>query len=205
MGGSLVALMTIITAACYSSGAVPPTDTRQMTTTSQQVATSQSTPPSTEISSNVTATSEVQTPSHEDKQFAYIENVEVSDDGPLLVTADYAQWLTGDDAIEAAGEAGDLDDNGDLPGGDFYIVNENPRLRELRLDSDALVTLNACFVEGECIAVVEVSVEQWLALLRGDVPADLGEGFQWYGQGLLPYWLTFDGETIVGVEEQYLP
>ncbi len=200
-----MALMSIISAACSSSGAVPPTDTQQMTTTLQQVTTSQSTPPSTEISSNVTATSEVQTPPQGDRQFAYIEKVEQADDGTWTVTADYAQWLTGDDAVEAAEQAGDLDDNGDLPSGDYYILNENPRLRELVLDPAAPIALNACFISGDCVVLVDATIADWVALLNGEVPESLGEGFQWYGNGLLPYWLIFDGETIVGIEEQYLP
>jgi hypothetical protein len=88
---------------------------------------------------------------------------------------------------------------------DYYIVNENPQLRELAMDPASPIVLNACFVDGECVTQVRVTIDQWMALLEGDTPDGLGDGFQWYGQAALPYWLIVDGETIIGIEEQYLP
>ena len=195
-------LMALVAVSCNSSA---------------DVTTSQSLPPSTvETSTTLDATTSSvgsTTTSDDnpavlpdgDRQFAFVTGVEQADDGTWTVTADYAQWLTGDDAIEAAEQAGDLDDNGDLPSGDYYILNENPRLRELVLDPAAPIALNACFISGDCVVLVDATIADWVALLNGEVPESLGEGFQWYGNGLLPYWLIFDGETIVGIEEQYLP
>jgi len=138
------------------------------------------------------------------REFSYVVAVDVSDDGTMVVTADYAQFLTGDEAIQAAIEDGFIVEGETVPN-DYYIVNENPQLRELTLDPSAPIVLNACFVDGECVTQVRVTIEQWTALQAGDTPDGLGEGFQWYGQGTLPYWLILEGETIIGIEEQYLP
>jgi len=138
------------------------------------------------------------------REFAYVVAVEASDERAVVVTADYAQFLTGDEAIQAAIEDGFIVE-GEVVPNDYYIVNDNPQLRELALDPDAPIVLNACFVDGECVTQVRVTIDQWVALLDGDTPEGLGDGFQWYGQAVLPYWLILDGETIIAVEEQYLP
>jgi hypothetical protein len=138
------------------------------------------------------------------REFSYVVAVEMSDDGTMVVTADYAQFLTGDEAIQAAIEDGFIVEGETVPN-DYYIVNENPQLRELTLDPSAPIVLNACFIDGECVTQLRVTIEQWTALQAGDTPDGLGEGFQWYGQGTLPYWLILRGETIIGIEEQYLP
>lgn len=198
------ALLLVATAlAACSSGAVdetttttPPTSVAETTTTTAQADTTTTTVPET------TTTTE---PLPEGvREFAYVVAVETSDDGNVVVTADYAQFLTGDEAIQAAIEDGFIVE-GEVVPNDYYIVNENPQLREMALDPDAPIVLNACFVDGECVTQVRVTIAQWVALLDGDAPDGLGDGFQWYGQAALPYWLILDGETIVGIEEQYLP
>ncbi len=137
------------------------------------------------------------------REFAYVVAVETAGDR-TVVTADYAQFLTGEAANQAAIEDGFIVEGETVPN-DYYIVNENPQLRDLEPDPEAPIVLIACFVDGECVTQVRVTVDQWVGLFDGDTPEGLGEGFQWYGQGSLPYWLILDGETIIGVEEQYLP
>jgi len=138
------------------------------------------------------------------REFAYVVAVEASGEGTVVVTADYAQFLTGDEAIQAAIEDGFIVEGETIPN-DYYIVNENSQLRELTLDPDAPIVLNACFVDGQCVTQVRVTIEQWMVLQAGDMPDGLAEGFQWYGVGTLPYWLILEGDTIIGIEEQYLP
>ncbi|CAN5859047.1 hypothetical protein BH23ACT4_BH23ACT4_02750 [soil metagenome] len=194
--------LVVLMAACSSdttdetTSTVPPTSTPETTTTTQPEETTTSTVPET--------TTTTQPLPEGDREFAYVVEVETSDDGAIVVTADYAQFLTGEEANQAAIEDGFIVEGETVPN-DYYIVNENPQLRELELDPDAPIVLNVCFVDGECVTQVRVSVEQWVELLNGGTPDGLGEGFQWYGQAALPYWLILDGETIIGIEEQYLP
>lgn len=200
---STLLAFAIALAACSSAvvdettSSAPPTSLPETTTTTEA--------PSTTTTTTVPETTTTTEPLPEGvREFAYVVAVDSSDNGTVIVTADYAQFLTGDEAIQAAIEEGFISE-GEMVPNDYYIVNENPQLRELALEPDAPIVLIVCYVDGECVTQVRVTVDQWIALLDGDMPDGLGDGFQWYGQAALPYWLILDGETIVGIEEQYLP
>jgi hypothetical protein len=205
-----VLAVAMLVAACSESTAdettstAPATSAPETTTTTTHVDTT--TPVEQTTTTTVPETTTTTAPLPEGvREFAYVVGVETSDDGSVVVTADYAQFLTGDEAIQAAIEDGFIVEGETVPN-DYYIVNDNSQLRELALDPSAPIVLNACFVDGECVTQVRVTIEQWTGLLAGDIPDGLGEGFQWYGEGTLPYWLILEGETIVvGIEEQYLP
>ena len=203
-GIAFVLAVAMLAAACSEDVAdettttVTPTSTPETATTSTQAEESTTTTTVPETTTTTEALPEGV------REFAYVVATETSDDGSVVVTADYAQFLTGDEAIQAAIEDGFIVEGETVPN-DYYIVNENPQLRELTLDPNAPIVLNACFIAGECVAQVRVTIEQWMVLQAGDMPDGLGEGFQWYGEGTLPYWLILEEETIVGIEEQYLP
>lgn len=82
----------------------------------------------------------------------YVEN------NKHYIEADYVQYLTGEKAIEAAKKNGDADVfmiNGrkeyDIPG-DFYIVNENTKIRKLEVSNKVkieLVGLNESINENQ--------------------------------------------------------
>jgi hypothetical protein len=200
---SVLAVLLVV-AACSegvtdeTTTTVTPTSVPETTTTSAQV---EQTTTTTTVPETTTTTEALP---EGVREFAYVVAVEAAEDGTVFVTADYAQFLTGDEAIQAAIEDGFIVEGETIPN-DYYIVNENPQLRELAFASEAPIVLNACFIDGECVTQVRVTIDQWVALLDGDTPDGLGAGFQWYGQAALPYWLILDGETIIGVEEQYLP
>jgi len=199
-----VLAVAMLVAACSEGTAdettstVPTTSAPETTTTTIQV---EETTTTTTVPETTTTTEALP---EGVREFAYVVSVEATDDGTVVVTADYAQFLTGDEATQAAIEDGFIVEGETVPN-DYYIVNENPQLRELALDPNAPIVLNACFIDGECVTQVRVTIEQWMVLTAGDMPDGLGEGFQWYGDGALPYWLILEGETIVGIEEQYLP
>ena len=138
------------------------------------------------------------------REHAYVLDVEKGDDGSYVLTVDRAQFLTGDQANQAAVEDGFIGEGDTVPGG-YYIVNETSELEELPLDADAPVALNVCMDDGECDLPVGVSVELWVDMLNGDIPDGQLDGFKWYVGGNLPYALILDGGTVVGIEEQYLP
>ncbi len=72
------------------------------------------------------------------RQFAFIRDID-SDSGQPQLIVDYADFLGGEEAVQAAIEDGELPpDQADegLPNG-FYIRNQNPLPRTLSLDSGA--------------------------------------------------------------------
>ncbi len=131
--------------------------------------------------------------------FAYVTAFDGSE-----VTADDAVFLTGEEANVAAREDGVIGADETVPN-DFYIRNDSPSLRTLTVAGNAPVLLQACFVEGPCVRQTGVSLDQWAGVLSGVQPAGLPEGWQWYGGGTLPYWLTLSGGVVVQITEQYLP
>ncbi len=131
--------------------------------------------------------------------FAYVAEFDGS-----TVTADYADFLTGDEATAAARDDGAIGADETLPN-DFYIRNDNPTLRELPVSEGTPVVLQACFVDGPCVRQTAVTLEQWASLLADQSAGGLPGGWQWYGGGALPYWLTLRDGAVVQVSEQYLP
>ncbi|MDH3306885.1 MAG: hypothetical protein OEO77_05145 [Acidimicrobiia bacterium] len=131
--------------------------------------------------------------------FAYVTEFDGS-----MVTTDYATFLTGDEATAAAREDGVIGADETVPN-DFYIRNDNPTLRELPVSEQAPVVLQTCFLDGPCVRQTAVTLEQWSGLLAEQSAGGLPDGWQWYGGGALPYWLTLQDGVVVHVAEQYLP
>jgi hypothetical protein len=128
------------------------------------------------------------------RQFAFIGEFT----GEFVV--DYAEFLTGEAANEAAREAGEIGENETVPN-DYYISNVNPLFRGLALADNAPIYVLG-FDEEDGIKPVLVDRATFEAMFTGDFdPAD------WYGGDprQLPYWLIIEGETILQIEQQYLP
>ncbi len=119
---------------------------------------------------------------------------------PALIV-DYAEFLSGDAAVQAAIEDGELSpDQADegLPN-DFYIRNNNPQLRTLPLDDEALIYLFDYTITGE--------FDYDLAGI-GDLVQIMQSGdFSPYYFSLddYPVWLTIKDDTILQITPQYLP
>ena len=108
------------------------------------------------------------------------------------VEFDLIQWLTGDAARDAWTAA-----NPDMPGyppNDYFVVNDNPRLRVLPVAGDVPVT-----VLDHGWDPMEITFGE----LPGFVADDLfpEDGFLWHN----PFWLTVDDGTVTAIEEQYTP
>jgi hypothetical protein len=107
---------------------------------------------------------------------------------------DLIQFLTGDEATAAY-----IEDNPDDPGGppnDYYIVNDNPRLRRLSV-AEAL----------------QVTVLDWeggfkpQVIAFADLPAQLAADLVPDDDRIWPspFWLTVNDDTVTAIEEQYIP
>jgi hypothetical protein len=77
---------------------------------------------------------------------------------------------------------------------------------DLHDTDDPVIVLIACYPnEGPCVTLESVDVNKW-SQVRADPDTALERlGWQWYGLGELPYWLTLRDGVIVQVIEQYLP
>ena len=144
-------------------------------------------------------------------EFAYLTEV-VAD----LVVADYAQWLTGDAANQAALEDGAIGEGETVPN-DYYIRNQNPQLRTLPVAPE--VAINLPTPAFGSVINVTVTVGEWLGQFHddgtpwdiesGDTRPDLDEPhFGYFGAGDrgFGYWLTLDAAgNIVQITGQYRP
>jgi hypothetical protein len=70
-------------------------------------------------------------------QATFIKKTGVADGGAHTMTFDYVQFLTGSAAIHAATAHGDTADN------DYYVVNDNPKLRTFPVASSVLIKLHS--------------------------------------------------------------
>lgn len=128
------------------------------------------------------------------------------------LTANYSFFLGGMEANLAAEAAGDIAPGEGVPN-DYYIIDDGLGPQTLRLPNDLEVT-----VLGYRDGIEEIAIEPslWMELRaeadRCDAagwPDDCtglgGDDWSWFGSGYLPYWIHVDGDTVVRIEEQYLP
>ena len=110
------------------------------------------------------------------------------------VEFDLIQFLMGDEAIAAWDEA-HPDDHGGPPN-DYFIINDNPRLRRMPVAHDVAVTVldwDGGF-QPFVVAFADLPAE-----LAGRPTLDEG------GIGVNPFWLTVHDDTVTAIEEQYTP
>jgi hypothetical protein len=108
--------------------------------------------------------------------------------------ADYAQFLTGQAAADAAEAAGDESP----PPNDYYVVNANPRLRTLPLAATVIVRLTTEPGVGPLDGGYASSVTELSKILASDTE----ETASLRANG---YWLTLVNGVVTRIEEQYTP
>ncbi len=110
---------------------------------------------------------------------------------PGTVRFDLAYFLTGKEANQAA------QDNGDevpVPN-DYYIVNDNPKLRTVPVADDAQVLAYAW--STCCNTYTHLTFDEFAGYVAH--PTDDFHGT------LSPYWVRVKGGEIVKIQEQFLP
>jgi hypothetical protein len=110
------------------------------------------------------------------------------------VEFDLIQFLMGDEATAAYHE--DQPDDPAGPPNDYYIVNDNPRLRRLPAAENVEVTVldRGGGFQRQVIAFADLP-----ARLAADLVPD--DDRIWPS----PFWLTVNDGTITAIEEQYIP
>jgi hypothetical protein len=130
------------------------------------------------------------------EHFGYIRSVSTM--GPVATLAfDEAEFLTGDEAQNAAEEDGVVPPGEPVPN-DYYIRNPDKTTRTLRIADDAKITAKRC------------------QLCRGGKPGELGPFLASFSKGRQTfagpyrgkyslYWLTIEDGEVVTIDEQYVP
>jgi hypothetical protein len=190
----MLVAVCLVLAACGSDDTVdtsePPPETMAQPTTTTKATTTTTTPAST---------TSVAAP---DTIFGWLHSFEGTD-AAVVLEVDEAEMLTGEAAVIAAREDGEIGEGEDLPN-DFYIRDLEAPLVELVIAPDVVVSLQACYPdEGECVTVEPVDLDTWRVLLGSE--DDPGLAWQWYGMGTLPYHFTVEDGVVTAIEEQYLP
>jgi hypothetical protein len=136
------------------------------------------------------------------EEFAYLVGV-----GADEVVADYAEFLTGEEADEAAVDAGAIEEGESVPN-DSFIRNVDPELRSLSVDDPPVVVLPTA--ETGPVTEVTVPFEEWLDLFDDGKPWPEGQSppddrfFLPAAEGT-PYWLTIVDGSVVQIRQQYVP
>lgn len=109
-------------------------------------------------------------------------------EGPegLEVDVDRVDWLSGQEAVDAAAA------RGEEPGGDYYLVDDSTRTRTYGLTNEAVVWGSIGF-GAEPSAPERVTLDRWQAFLQTEAG----------GQAL--FHLDLKDGVVLGIEEQYQP
>jgi hypothetical protein len=124
------------------------------------------------------------------RHFVFADKVAEKGGGPQL-RFDLAYFLTGDEATKAAKEHGDEYP----PPNDYYIVNDNPKLRWLPVSGSVKVK----YIPNEqCCDLMPGNFDAWTEAVNETNQTD-------YAGKLAPWWITVSGGQIMKIEQQYLP
>jgi hypothetical protein len=126
------------------------------------------------------------------RQYAFVKKLTVTG-GSYSMVADYAEFLTGKAAASAAKARGDESP----PPNDYYIVNDNPKLRTLPVRPGAKITLFEKPEGSHVAGGYTVSLATWKADLSPSAP---NVSIRTNG-----YWLTIVDGTVTAAEEVWVP
>ncbi len=178
-----------------TTGVVDTTSTEVSSTDTLPVTT---TPPTSPPTTEALSSAEERMPGGHIRAMGYIHDVGVDGDGKHL-SIDYAEMLTNrDEATAAARAAGDIGptEEWDL---DFYISNVNPKLREFDISDSVDITTSTRWVSGEQMGAPCTWADFLSFFGPGPFPESEGHLHE------VPWWIERDGNTIVRIDEQYLP
>ena len=109
---------------------------------------------------------------------------------------DEAEFLTGDEANQAAIEDGFIEEGDTVPN-DYYIRNEEKTVARLRISRDVTILVETSSMDG-MVGPAPADVSWlWCALVSKD-PRQAGHAHS-------PYWIEVTDGVVTRIEEQYLP
>jgi len=145
------------------------------------------------LTTSATTTEAVKAPLPDGRHFGFIKSIDLNA-SPATMVFDLAYFLTGDEANAAAAERGD-----EVPvPNDYYIVNDNPKLRMLQVSPNVdieLVDWKNC-----CDRVFKPNWQKFQDSFALDEPP-AGR----YKGKFTNYWVTVNGGEVVQIQEQFVP
>lgn len=155
--------------------------------------TTPTTAPSPEETSTAEASPEPEPVLEDGRHIVFIVSIKTGTD-PMRIRFDLAEMLTGEEANEAAVEDGVIAPGEPVPN-DYYIRNENPKLRKLPIADAAKVKI--------------VNWDDCCDSIAGDLD-QVAEAFATGAtdglyRSISPFWITVKDGVVVKLEEQYLP
>lgn len=181
---SLEQQVTELEASAETSASIDSSGTSQETSTPPAAGETPVQPPATEPGrEEPTGPTEVQP--------GYVLGV-VNDGGTWKMQVDYIQFLTGGEAAEAATARGDESP----PPNDYYVVNDNPKIREFPIQAGigVIVVINNDGTSDP--GGHSLSLSQWASALNGPN----GPVFR-----STIYWVTVTTGTVTAINAQYTP
>jgi hypothetical protein len=120
-------------------------------------------------------------------------------DGVRRISIDYAEFLTGEEANAAAVAAGEIAPGEDVPN-DYFIRNVNTQLREFVVSGSVAITTSTRLAPHDGMGV-PCTWTSFLSFWGGmgpvpEVDSHLKD---------MPWWIVRDGDTVITIDEQYLP
>jgi hypothetical protein len=153
------------------------------------------TPTDSAPSTPATATAPKPAAGESGRQFGFITKVEKSG-GTTYVTIDYAQFLTGKAAADAAAAHGDESP----PPNDYYILNESKKLRRFGVKAGIKVKIVNNADGGSDPSGHLVSLQSFSDSFNG-----VGGGNLESALNGSPYFVVLKSGTITAIEQVYLP
>jgi hypothetical protein len=169
--------------------------TEPETTTTTGAVDSSSTEPEATTTTEQLSSAETLLPSGHIKAMGFIDKV-WEEGGKRYISIDYAEWLTGQEAVDAAAAAGYTI----APGEDeYWIRNDNPQKRVFEVADTAPIT-GFSTTRGEVDQ--PIAWDTFMSLWSTSPPTDTGLQFS---VNEAPWWIERDGQTVVKIDQQYVP
>lgn len=161
-------------------------------------ATSTTVPPSTTTAPPTTTTSPDQPPALEDGEWFGFVTTD-SSGGVVQLLIDPAEMLSGQEAHDAAVEAGFITEDEDLPN-DFFIANPDVQTYLVPVADDATITV----LSGEAVdRVLTVSIDELATIFDGTYEGEVVYGI--FPGILVPFDVTIVDGTATVVAQVYTP
>jgi hypothetical protein len=188
------------TTTTLAGGLTPITEPAGGATTTVSLAEGEATTTTTPTGGETTTTAKELSPGEEVlpdghiKVMGFIKNVREKD-GKRYVTIDYAEMLTGQAALDAARAAGDIGPDEEVPN-DYYISNPSTDKHEFEVSAGAAMTTSSWHGEMNKTLTWDVFKSFWSVSPPDEEASFLRDS---------PWWIERDGQTVVKIDEQYLP
>jgi hypothetical protein len=176
------------------------TEAVETTTTTEAETTTTIEEPTTTTSKSTTTTTEKLAPEETRLENGHVRAMGFikkvwEQDGKRFIIIDYAEMLTGQEAIDAAVAAGDIQPGEDLPN-DYFIRNADSEKRMLQVSDSVDITTSTWHGEMDSPVTWDVFQSFWSATPPDEEAVYLRDS---------PWWIERDGPVIIKIDEQYLP